>query len=364
MPPRKTRSAPRGAPKSGSPVTARVTPDVDAVAALTLPVGAPDAVCPAAPPPVVVGALTLAPELGALPVVGAPVDPELTVVLVALGAPVVLPVEPVLPTWVLVALGAPVVLPVEPVLPTWVLVALGPPVVLPPEPDEPWLADVALGPPAVLPPEPVEPWLADVALGAPVVLPPEPVEPWLALVALGAPVVLPPEPVLLMLLALLVDEVDFADGAEVLSPSWPVAFVLSSPLPPLCRSPFESELPSPVSLCWPVAELAPADAPPLPLAEPPPLAVVPPPALAVSPPLAVVVPPPLALAVLSPLDWDVPPPEALALPSPPLDFCSDDVWALPLSPLEGAASWLAAAPPVLPWSFPSPSPLPPPPPIS
>ena len=71
---------------------------MDPVAALT-PLGEdPDACCPAAPPPVVVGALTLAPELGALPVVGAPVDPELTWVLVALGAPVVLPVEPVLPT--------------------------------------------------------------------------------------------------------------------------------------------------------------------------------------------------------------------------------------------------------------------------
>jgi len=86
MPPRKTRNAPSGAPKSGSPVTARVTPDVDAVAALTPPCGAPVAFCPAAPPPaapppaapppaapppVVVGALTLAPVLGALPVVGA-----------------------------------------------------------------------------------------------------------------------------------------------------------------------------------------------------------------------------------------------------------------------------------------------------
>ena len=58
---------------------------MDAVAALVPPCGAPVAFCPAAlpeavcpaapplgaPPPVVVGALTLAPELGALPVVGA-----------------------------------------------------------------------------------------------------------------------------------------------------------------------------------------------------------------------------------------------------------------------------------------------------
>jgi len=53
-----------------------VTPDVDAVAALVPPCGAPLAFCAdvppvGAPPPVVVGALTLAPELGALPVVGA-----------------------------------------------------------------------------------------------------------------------------------------------------------------------------------------------------------------------------------------------------------------------------------------------------
>jgi len=43
---------------------------------------------------------------------------------------------------------------------------------------------------------------------------------------------------------------------------------LSSPLPPLCRSPFESELPSPGSLWCPVVALAPAVAPDLPLLPP------------------------------------------------------------------------------------------------
>src|SRR5207302_790320 len=100
-------------------------------------------------------------------------------------------------------------------------------------------------------------------------------------------------------------------------------------------SPFESELPSPVSL-WPVAELAPAEAPPLPLAEPPALAVVPPPALAVSPPLVLAVSPLPDLAVSPLLDLAVSPPLVLAV-----------------SPL-----------PDLALSLPSPLPLPPPPPIS
>ena len=43
---------------------------------------------------------------------------------------------------------------------------------------------------------------------------------------------------------------------------------MSSPLPPLCRSPFESELPSPGSLWCPVVALAPAVAPDLPLLPP------------------------------------------------------------------------------------------------
>ena len=41
--------------------------------------------------------------------------------------------------------------------------------------------------------------------------------------------------------------------------------VLSSPLPPLCMSPLESELFSPTSLCWPLVAMAPALAPDLPL---------------------------------------------------------------------------------------------------
>jgi hypothetical protein len=43
---------------------------------------------------------------------------------------------------------------------------------------------------------------------------------------------------------------------------------LSSPLPPLCRSPLESELPSPGSLWCPVVSAAPAVAPDLPLSPP------------------------------------------------------------------------------------------------
>jgi hypothetical protein len=86
MPPIRARSAPNGAPRSGSPVLARETPAVDALTppvavaedALTCPLGVVfDAFCPAAPawpdapPPMTVGALTLVPVLGALPVVGA-----------------------------------------------------------------------------------------------------------------------------------------------------------------------------------------------------------------------------------------------------------------------------------------------------
>ena len=55
-------------------------------------------------------------------------------------------------------------------------------------------------------------------------------------------------------------------GAEVESPPWD--FVLSSPLPPLCRSPLESELPSPGSLWCPVVPAAPAVAPDFPLSPP------------------------------------------------------------------------------------------------
>ena len=43
---------------------------------------------------------------------------------------------------------------------------------------------------------------------------------------------------------------------------------MSSPLPPLCRSPLESELPSPGSLWRPVAVAAPAVAPDLPVSPP------------------------------------------------------------------------------------------------
>ncbi len=66
------------------------------------------------------------------------------------------------------------------------------------------------------------------------VLPMDPVDPTLALGALC--VLFAVVPVLVPVL-----------GAEVVSPC-PCVFGVSSPLPPLCRSPFESELPSPGSL--------------------------------------------------------------------------------------------------------------------
>jgi len=82
--------------------------------------------------------------------------------------------------------------------------------------------------------------------GAPVLAPVDPVL---------SPVPVPPEAVL----GALFEDVPVlvpVDGAEVVS--CPCVFVLSSPLPPLCRSPLESELPSPGSLCVPVEPEAPA----------------------------------------------------------------------------------------------------------
>ena len=109
--------------------------------------------------------------------------------------------------------------------------------------------------PLALPALPLEPETCAVLPVEPLALPALPLEPetWLVL------------PVLLMLPLLFVDEPDAVEpavGADVLSPP---GVVLSSPLPPLCKSPLVSELFSTNSLWWPVVVMAPALAPDLPL---------------------------------------------------------------------------------------------------